>query len=282
MGASYLPAKNYHVLAAAMMTCNLIQEGVSRKTSIGVQKLVAWAYRTLKMDNIIQTRKDDLDDFKKGYRAYKMLYARRKHAKRGRGSSSFNEKLESFEDWSIRNLEEGNISFPYGSHNAIQSISTRERFIVMQSNSDAARLLSKATIGGDYILFKVPHTNINLNPIDGISSSIRKLMDSDDKSLEPGWFSKPLGWSKERYQRAFDKAQSYLVDWEWTYKQHEAGARFAAEVCQQSDDSNPDDIICPDSHFYECSRNQLIEQRNSKTNIQSIIEFINRDSFLLK
>lgn len=58
-----------------------------------------------------------------------------------------------------------------------------------------------------------------------------------DWSLSPlalvGRYIKPAGWSQERFDAAVKRADAYLIDFEWTEEQHEAGSRFAAKVCRQ-------------------------------------------------
>ena len=44
-------------------------------------------------------------------------------------------------------------------------------------------------------------------------------------------FSRPMGWSDERFRKARAKFETYMTDWQWTTEAHEVGGAFGAKVC---------------------------------------------------
>lgn len=50
--------------------------------------------------------------------------------------------------------------------------------------------------------------------------------------------SKPEEWSQTRFEAAKRRLETFLIDWEWTVAQHDAGARFAAKVCRDEGSSS--------------------------------------------
>ena len=89
------------------------------------------------------------------------------------------------------------------------------------STKDAVALLKRWTLSGNFgKSFGDLYTNIMVSPL-------AKL----DLSLGMRW-DRPVEWSDSRFNNAIAELKSILVDFDWTVKQHEIGAEFAASVCK--------------------------------------------------
>ena len=119
---------------------------------------------------------------------------------------------------------------------------------------DAAKILDGMSIGGGSVAgYEIPHTNLGLI-INYLNDPISRKVTMVDLENDPNRTTPikprrsrgyPHNWSKDRYQKAHDKALTYLIDWEWTGNQHEIGADFGANQCtRQEPDAKPDDLAC--------------------------------------
>ena len=237
-GKSVLPAKAYHFMGSALMSCQLVSKGVSPTLAVTIQKLAGWAYRTQRMDNLIARDIATIDALEEEYRSFAQQFTRenRTTIQTARGSRTRVEGLPSFEEW----LQ----THSYNEDNPFED--WRVRY-------DAARVLDAMTVGGHH---GIPHTNITLNflndPVSINLSSQRRTGHMRHNKVNR------FGWPQERYDRARAKAMTYLIDWEWTTKQHEIGAAFGAENCaQKPGDFKPDHVAC--SILGECPSQALAD-----------------------
>ena len=119
---------------------------------------------------------------------------------------------------------------------------------------DAAKILDDLSIGGGSLLGQeIPHTNLGLI-INFLNDPISRKVTLADLENDPNRTTpikprrsrgNPRNWPRDRYQRAHDKALTYLIDWEWTSNQHEVGADFGSSQCTRQDpEAKPDDQAC--------------------------------------
>lgn len=98
---------------------------------------------------------------------------------------------------------------------------TQNGMAMSKEELDAVELIAKTYVGGDKIgPLRIPQTNFQIS-----TPKIPFLRDREKRQ-----FSRPKGWSSERFEKAKSIAESYLADWDWTVEQHSAGARFAIEA----------------------------------------------------
>lgn len=244
-GASVIPSKNYHIMGSAFMTCQLIQKGVNPKIAQAIQKLAAWGYRTVRMNTVL---KEELEKAEKVYTQYEVFlknYTKENTEFRQtrRGKRALPLSRPSISDWLLTNQsarEELSLNF--------ETKSEVNDFLI---SLDAAKLIDQANLGGNTFGLQLPQTNILLG---FTGNSIRKEINLSNINSEQSETTRkrgssfkatPNNWDKTRFNRAKEKAQTYLIDWDWTVKQHEVGAKFAAENCtREQSDQNIDNIAC--------------------------------------
>lgn len=206
-GPQALAAKHYHVYGGAFLACEGIQSGGHPQEVQEVTKNLAWTYRTARIQGTVQSGLQELDKEQKDYKRWK--------------------SDKSFEEW---RKELG------GAEGSARRASSERAWI----EQDAAKVFDTMTIGmsiGGVSL----HTNLQFpwekNPVDQYLH---------EKSGKASPTKNSWGWSDERYEKARLKALTYLVDWEWTMAQHEAGAAFAVKHCKPrgAGFNDLDDVAC--------------------------------------
>lgn len=102
----------------------------------------------------------------------------------------------------------------------------RRQRMEASTKADASYLFRQTTLSGPRTIagvkFQLPATDLGF-PFPGFLR---------DSAFERALAKAPEGWTQERYERARDRVNSWLIDWEWTVAQHEAGAAFAAKNCR--------------------------------------------------
>ncbi len=247
-GLSRVPAKHYHILASAVMGCNLAQEGISPELAANIQKFAAWAYRTIRISDKIYEDIESWDNLQDAYSKYREQFAKKTTGRRGRTKIVY-EPHDSLEEWVFKNTREDSFHFnQFGVNIDFYDLESIEDWNYYQARFDAALLMEKHMLGGKILGFQLPITNLRLNfqPL-GDMVELNELDKFRDKLLKrrAGRNRRAVnGWGKGRYERAVNKAMSYIADWDWTMKQHEIGARFGAQQCKPSLLKRPDDKAC--------------------------------------
>lgn len=266
-----LKSKNYHIFAGAGMTCEMIQVGVPKKAAQKIQKTAAWAYRTIRMDDMI-------NDYLVRSKNEKKLY--QEYLKNFESGSKNSHKPDEYDFWIYKQRYEND----YGLEDLESSgkdlaevykeDEKRDRY---RAKDDAAVLINKLALGGKpFGLFDIPHTNISLSLKGNPLKQYNKMM-KEGKNLSGVHFvKKPSEWTEDRFQKAQHRAMTYLVDWEWTVGQHEAGAKFAAEKCTKVDDSSsPDSVLCPsqgeNSKLVNCGESKNGEANEALVDQETIL-----------
>ncbi len=229
-GAAALPAKYYHVYGGALVACEGIQSGGHPAAVQEAAKKLAWAYRTVRMQDVLQSGLKGLarEEFD-----YGDLLARDGGPK-------------SLEQWRKERSEPGVQSYLSGlSHLDPARLKQEEEKKRSQIEAvwierDAAKIFDSMTVGTSIAGVSL-HTNWRL-PWQG--DPVQQYLDEKSGKAPPA--KAPKGWSDERFEKARLKALTYLMDWEWTVAQHEAGAAFAAKHCKPrgAGFNDLDDVAC--------------------------------------
>ena len=98
--------------------------------------------------------------------------------------------------------------------------------MLASTRADAAYLMEQTTLSGGRQIagkkFTLPYTDFGFP----FPNAIR------DTPLEHVFSPQPASWDNDRYNRAREMVKTWLVDWDWTVAQHQAGAEFAAKNCR--------------------------------------------------
>lgn len=246
-GKRYLPAKAYHFMGAGFMTCQLMNKGVEPNTAVTIQKLAAYAYRTLRISQLIEEHMQYKDTLDKEYEKFADDFVKENteyYSFKGRQKSRMKKPLPTLKEWFETNNSNDNYQIEYEK---------------VQEEIDAAVIYKKMTVDP-----KIINLTINLNFMD----EHRKQQVRLSELLEPGTGLKPnerrslgipQGWSNERFIKAKNKARTWFIDQDWSVAQHEKGAAFAASKCSQTNSTQDLDALACDifdtAPGYVCQKN---------------------------
>lgn len=209
-GNSKIPAKYYHIMGEAFVSCQLIQKGHSAEDVIEVAKLAARVYRSIylwqKISPYMEIKNalalpiniSGIDDIKK-FIEKKMLTCNPEQP-----PNVINKKPCDTLKWQ------------FGERFSNASALEKKQIV-----TEIINLIDATTL---YQTWYIPFTDIRLFGPDDIANS------------KNSWYSQliqPDGWSNERYERAKYILATWDIDFKWTVAQHEAGAKFAASVCKR-------------------------------------------------
>lgn len=223
-----IASKNYHVLGAAFMTCQMIEAGLAPFLAVRVESMAANLYRGIRLCQNIEIpaslfwklqRHPDIRKRPSNYRFEDAVLA--KALERGRTKTCTNKKVK--DDALCELLQTVGAPFDL----SIPRLEQRAQNLIQgyMENMVASGLYASWHISGE---------------IAGIS-----LPCSRDQLFGPHPFMKwlvaqaqlPLnicggGLSVESCRKALRTITSWEVDFDWTVSQHLAGAKFAASVCK--------------------------------------------------
>jgi len=248
-GKSVLPSKNYHIMGSAFMACQLVSKGISPKMATTIQKMAAWAYRTIRLNSLIKNDLSKYEEINKKYNEYVEKF-KEENSERVRTPRGYRKILKkrppSLVDWLHAAGPEviGLTEYSINKVNLKDKNSIRKWLV----KYDSAKVISDMTLGGGEVFGQsIPHTNLSLNfigdPIEKHINTRKKEAMSSGKKRRGS--TSNFGWDKDRYNDAKDKAMTYLIDWEWTTSQHETGANFASKKCKKRPiDYKPDHGAC--------------------------------------
>ncbi len=268
-GGAALPAKNYHIYGALYMACRMAEEGMSPILATKLQKTAAWAYRTLRMDKVIN---DGIDDMKRISKVA-ALYKKATNSPKLDDISAIEKVLGRVKSKCDQSSwQEIEVFNGYYCHDVINTfggfLTTGFEFDPkgiaqkMFAKADAAKLLEDAGIGGGKLPFtdqKIPHTNFLIRKPGMIEIMPYHWPGFGMINYTPATVpvGKPKGWGLNRFKRAVDKMETYLADWDWTTDQHGVGAAFGAIECTPMNvGEEVDDIACDilNSQDSDCGR----------------------------
>lgn len=236
-------SKNYHVLGAAFMTCQMIEAGMPPFLAVQVETKVASIYRGIRLCQDIE--------------APAQLFWQLQNHKEIRGRPH----QEKFEEAVVRlALERGRQSF-------CSSKSTENKDPICELLNRTGTLLSSKNTQLDKMTIASLNTFLDKVIASGLYSSWHingeiagvTLPCSRDQLLGPHPFLKwlvsqkqwPLnicgrGLSNETCRKALHTIKTWEVDFDWTISQHKVGAEFAASVCTRlPEGTNSFDPLCP-------------------------------------
>lgn len=208
-GTSNIPAKYYHTMGEAFVSCQLIQKGHKPEDVIEVAKLAARVYRSI---YLCQKTAPYLD--------IKNALALPMDISDINGIEKFIEKkmttCKPEEPPGIGKKPCDILKWHFGeSFSKASALEKRQIVTEIMSLVDASTL---------YQTWYIPCTDIRLLGPGDIANS---------KNLWSSKLIQPDGWSDERYERAKYILATWDIDFKWTVAQHEAGAKFAARVCKK-------------------------------------------------
>ena len=244
-GKKAIPSKNYHIMGAAFMACQLVSKGVSPKIATAVQKAAAWSYRTIRISSMMNKDIKSMDKYKNHYKQY--LSKKNPRQRRGVFPIPKKKPVMNFTEWMWDMAFVKNRYHSLGMDSELGTKSDTEKMKALNNwfaKRDAAEYIAKMTLGGGEILgHKIPHTNLTLTDIDNPIDQV--IFNSKHKRSKKFIYVNPMNWDADRFDRAQKKAASYLIDWDWTTKQHEIGAKLGANLCKKTPpDYMPDSFAC--------------------------------------
>lgn len=232
-----LPAKHYHVLGAAFLTCQMIEAGMNSTLASRLQVLAARAYRGIRL---CEKTHDE-------YEMFKALLQQPELKNRGRLSldqairlelekSLLDEKCRSgkLRNWSCDLLRE---RFSYSMTTQLSRAAyDRMKFRIQQDVEQiiTSGLYGSWYLGGNRILKSLPCTD---EQILGPAPLLAKFVGSVDLNMNICGY----GLSSDMCKRALHIIDTWKVDFTWTVSQHKVGADFASIQCRR----------------YEASRNSI-------------------------
>ena len=259
--AATLPSKTYHYMAGANIGCLLAKCGVSPETAGQLAGKAAEMYRALRLCPHIKTQLMSRDEITKEldisendprFREKALDYLRKKRnaswlpmqvgptAEEDTPSSSSGRKSPKKKP--VQPAMGFGMLPPSEGSEKMKALN--DRLIVNQLDSiDAAILYGKWYLGGPDGL--LPCTSIRQGPADLNVPDITKDR-APHQPPRPYNTCGIAGWSVERCENARFKLSSWDIDFTWTSKQQEIGAKFGASKCRpDSAGNNFDQRLCP-------------------------------------
>lgn len=221
-------AKNYHVLGAAFMTCQMIEAGMPAFLAVKVETMAANLYRGIRLCQDVEA-------------PAKLFWELQNHQ-----GIKHRPHYEKFEDAVVRLALEKGRKKDCSSKNTENKDPICELLIktgTVQSSSNAQ--LTKLTIASinAYLAKAIASGLYSSWHINGELAGVT-LPCSRDQLIGPHPFLKwlvsqkqwPLnicgrGLSTETCNKALQTIKTWEVDFDWTISQHKVGAEFAASVC---------------------------------------------------
>lgn len=247
-----IAAKNYHIVAGAFNTCELIRAGVDADVAQRIEVLGSRTYRSLAVCRTARgiTKKES---------SFAELYRSAKNMKAGEPvdvAKMREELLASAETMKCdyhtdmkKPMARMVCSFAKLRDENDSPRAMKDRMKYSFARADAAELYNRWYFGGGKTPeISIPFTSKTLlKSYDVPCTDIRKggpldLLKGSSTAL--GLWEKPWGWTTERYQNALNHLATWELDFEWTQAQHEVGAAFAKKQCQKEDPHRSYEKLC--------------------------------------
>lgn len=225
-----LPAKHYHVLGAAFLTCQMIEAGLRPSLASGLQELAARTYRGIRLCN--QTADD--------YATFQAMLAEPEYKKRP-ARVPFDKHIKSlmvrdyFSGACLGGGDSMNCSllariYPFISEPPTQPADRLLQIKKIDAFVDrivAAGLYGSWYLGGHSLLKSLPCTN---EQILGPNPKLAQFLEVMKIDVNICGF----GLSAEGCRNSRKIIETWKIDFTWTGAQHRAGAQFAAGKCVRS------------------------------------------------
>lgn len=236
-----IASKNYHVLGAAFMTCQMIEAGLSPFLAVRVETTAASIYRGIRLCQEIEKPAALFFALQKNPEVKKRPrhlhfdeFVLQKALERGKSKSCL--KQQDLRDPFCELLKASGAPLD----TSLPRLEERARELI-QNNLD------KLIASGLYASWHVSGEVAGIN-----------LPCGRDQLLGPHpimkWLVSQANWplnicggglTSTACRRALDKIKTWELDFDWTVSQHLAGAQFAAEVCKPlSSGANSMDLFC--------------------------------------
>ena len=260
-----LKAKYYHVIGSAFMGCQLKKCGLPKVAIKAWEREAGGMYRAIRLCSAVKTNlktaqelgkkigRDIFDpNFRESVKSYleeiaqKLIVEGREYKKartalfsqgfRGEDLKKRLPRERCLEDVYL-NEKDPLLSYlcnaTYKLREGEEDAGRKEQALdKLLQEYDASLMFQKWYLGGEKILgYDLPCTGIK----------IKGPTQLDGKNTD----CKMKGWSAERCSTALAKLGTWDVDFEWTRAQHEVGAAFGAEQCEEQEaDEKPDKRFC--------------------------------------
>lgn len=228
--AEILPAKYYHVLGAAFLTCQMVEAGLRPSLASGLQELAARAYRGIRL--CAKTADE--------YATFQEMLAEPSYQKRS-SKVPFDTHIKSllvrdyFNGACLKETESMNCSllgqiFPFipeppnAPSERIRDIQKIHDFV---DRMVAAGLYGSWYLGGHRMLKSLPCTD---EQILGPNPKFAQFLETMKIHVNICGF----GLSAEGCKNSRKIIETWKVDFTWTVAQHRVGAQFAAANCTRS------------------------------------------------
>lgn len=247
-----IASKNYHVIAGAFNTCELIRNGVDPDVATRIEVLGARTYRSLSVCRTAREVSRSHDSILQLYRTAKGISphgAVDVPKMREELLAAAHTTKCTYNTDSSKPLDKIVCSFARFRPESDTPESLEGRMKYSFARSDAAELYNRWYFGGGKTPeISVPFTSTTLVKSYNVPcTDIRKggpvdLLKGSSTAL--GQWEKPWGWNSDRYQKAMNHLATWEVDFEWTQAQHEVGAAFAKKQCQKEDPHRSYEKLC--------------------------------------
>ncbi|MBX2986302.1 MAG: hypothetical protein KF802_00255 [Bdellovibrionaceae bacterium] len=234
------PSKSYHVYGAALMVCQMVEDGVAPDKAEQIEVLASRLYRGIRVCQVSSDLLQKKESLRKAYLADQKGFL--PSLDEGDFEKTFRESVRRYV---MLELDCQRLKNPSAWDRKFCETYKSESFQYRDpeyAKRKAAHLLMRmdtATLynqwyagGGEVAGIKVPCSDIRLTgPSD--------LMKPDASWLDRA--KKPVRWSDERYVNAAKHLATWDIDFEWTKAQHRAGAEFAKKRCRKRAGPESDD-----------------------------------------
>jgi hypothetical protein len=282
-----LKAKYYHVTGSAFMGCQLAKCGISPDLAADAEKFFAHGYRTIRLCDLVKrdlknlknlSQKIGIDENDENFqeRAEAFLKAEAKQMiaeglenhkilsgliAQGITGQKALEKLKKTKCDTLSDEKEPVLAYlcsatwsqRHGDTSESSDRDLEQKIGYLLREYDSSILFRKWYIGGGSFLgMDVPCTGIRA--------------DGPPQLSGPNISCNIKGWSVQRCATAVGKLATWDIDFEWTKKQHEVGARFGAGQCQKQDVNEPlDKAFCK---IIEDNSKEQFDSRGSKIQME--------------
>lgn len=223
-----IASKNYHVLGAAFMTCQMIEAGLSPFLAVRVESLAASLYRGIRLCQNIEVpaslfwklqRHPEIRKRPASYRFEDAVMA--KALEYGRNKTCLSQK---YKDDALCELLQ-TVGAPFDL--SIQRLEDRAKGLIEKymDNMIASGLYAAWHVSGEIAGISLPCSRSQLF---GPHPFMKWLVSQAEVPLNICG----SGLSVESCRKALGTISSWEIDFDWTVSQHMAGAKFAASVCK--------------------------------------------------
>lgn len=236
-----IPAKNYHILGAAFMTCQMIEAGMNPWVAIQVQTTAAGLYRGIRLCQSID-KPSQLFLRLQRHPEIRKNFFRRSFEENiitealARGKNKLCSVQKNQDDALCDLLQSVGAPFDL----SIPRLEERARQLLQKYMDTliASGLYSQWHFGGNYAGVNLPCSG---QPWTGPHPMLKWLFERGTISINVCG----AGITPESCKKALQRISSWELDFQWTQAQHKVGAQFAATHCRHNPEPKKiENIFC--------------------------------------